>query len=136
MAGEIIYDSYTPEFSLRRSYCPAIMISSDYTVEPVLTGQVIEWTSAAGYVFRLKISDRFFNWSSNSYTWDYIMDEAGSSIDCVLFPCFDIVLVEWTHNINDGQPCIKLQPLSSLTNERMIQLPPAPPDYWLRLPPG
>lgn len=105
-------------------------VSSDFTVDPFWDGQTIEWVSAAGYTFRIKVTDEFYNFSTAAYTLDRLFDASASSIDCHLFPCFDIVLVRWNVVLNDGSRGVELQPLSSLTSKRSLPLPPPPPDYW------
>lgn len=130
--GAIIYDAPVIPFNLPRSYVAGVVISSDYSTFPTLSGQTISWDSAAGYSYSLRIADIFFAWSSNVYSLDRVMDEPSSSIDCHLFPCFDVVQVRFGHFLNDGKPAIKLQPLATLTTQRFIALPPAPPDYWLQ----
>lgn len=130
--GAIFYIPPLVPFNLPRSYCPGLIISSDYSTEPVLSGQTVSWNSAAGFSYSLRVSDLFFPWSSNVYSLDRVMDADGSSIDCHTFSCIDDVLVTFGHYINDGRPGIKLQPLATLTSQRFIPLPPAPPDYWAR----
>lgn len=118
--------------NIPRSYLPGVIVSSDYSVEPFWDGQVIQWTSAAGYIYRLAISDFFYPWSSNVYSFDYMVDETGSSIDCVLFPCFDVCYVTLDHYLNDGKPGLRLQPLATLAQERFMALPPSPTDWWIQ----
>jgi len=128
--GAIIFDYPAVPFTVVRGYCPAVHISSDYNIDPFWDGQTIEWESSAGYTFRIKVTDEFYNFSTAAYTLDRLFDPAGSSIDCHLFPCFDVVLVRWIQVLNDGRYGVELQPLSSLTTKRHLTLPPPPPGYW------
>lgn len=129
--GAIVQENNLPGFALRRSYCPALCIQSTFAVEPIWDGQTIVWTSAPGYIYRLAITDRFYAWSSNSYTLDYILDLPGSSIDCIFFPCFDQVNLGFGRNINDDRPLPFFRTFATSGQSRVMNLPPPPSDYWL-----
>ena len=128
--GIIIYDVPSPKFTVVRGYCKYIYISSDFATEPFWDGQTIQWNSVAGYTYRLKVSDDFYPFSTVAYTMDRVMDAAGSSIDCHLFPCLDQVNIRWKLAFNDKAPGVELQPLATLVSKRALLLPPPPPDYW------
>lgn len=132
--GAIVYELPSVPFSVPRGYCTHIGISADFSSEPFWDGQVIQFDSAAGYTYRLAVSDDFYPFSTVAYTLDRVMDAGASSIDCHLFPCSDGVLIRWKIVLNGHAPTIELQPLATLTTKRLLLLPPAPPDYWLSVP--
>lgn len=72
-----------------------------------------------------------YAWSNNAYTLDYLFDPAASFIDCILFPCHDIVDIIFGNFINDERPLLSLHPLATGTTVQTLDMPPAPPGYWL-----
>ena len=109
-----------------------IAVRGDFLVNPFWDGQVIAFTSTAGYIYRLAVDDRFYPFSTNAYTLPYIMNAAASSIDCVLFACHDVVDVTYESFINDEKASIVLHPLALGSTVKILTLPPPPSDYWNR----
>lgn len=128
--GPIAYDFLNPKFVMPRAYLRKIAVRGDFLVLPHLVGNVIHFTSTAGYVYQLAIAPNVFAWSTAAYTLDNLMDPGGSSIDCILFPCHDIVDVIFGHFINDEPSVVSLHPLALGTSIATVDLPPPPADYW------
>lgn len=129
--GAITYDFLNPRFVIPRPYLSKIAIRGDFNVLPFWDGNVIQFTSTAGYIYRLAFKPEVYAWSTAAYTLDHLMDETASSIDCVLFPCHDIVDLIFGVYINDERPLLSFHPLALGTTVYPLSLPPAPPDYWL-----
>lgn len=129
--GALSFSYLNPHFNFPRSYIERVAIRSTLSVDPHFDGDTIEWNAAPGYTYRVALKSNFKAWSSNVYSMDYIFDEAASSIDCHLFPCFDLVTIGFTHLINDKPPILWIQPFATPGDAFVLSLPGAPSTYWL-----
>jgi hypothetical protein len=129
--GALLFTYLNPDFHLLRSYIPAIWVRTTISGVVDLTGDVISWTSAPGYVYRVVLKHEFTAWSSNYYSIDWFIDEAASSIDCISFPCFDGINVGFSHLINDEPPVLWFQPAATPGSPQGVAMPTGPPTYWL-----
>lgn len=128
--GAITFDYLEPGFTVPRAYLDLVTVRGDFLSLPQWVGNTIHFVSAAGYIYDIKMSDGFYPWSTKAYSLDYIFDPSGSSIDCVLFPCHDVVDVFFRTDINNGKRTVELHPLALGSTRHNLTLPPPPPDYW------
>ena len=130
--GAIVFATAMPEFSMMRGYARQVVILSTFATEPIVSGYQVSWDSSPGYSYVLAFEPKFWDWSSNSYTLDRVLDLPNSSIDCHFFPCFDQVDVNVSHIINDDGAVITLRTFATTGSQRAIALPPPPSGYWAR----
>ena len=83
-------------------------------------------------VYTLSINEYFWNWSSNRYTMDHVIGESfysplgdGSNIEMPF-------LLQFYNKPDELGNWIVYSPFSSPGGVTWYELPPAPPDYWLR----
>jgi len=133
--GALLFSYTHPRYTWPRQYLSRIEVLSDYQTDPILVGNEIRWTSAAGYHFVVALKTTVAVWSQIAFTVDHLFDEGSSSIDCVLFPCFDGLTVSQHLNVNDHRLTLTVHPASSLSQSRLVSLPPAPGGFWLPVDP-
>jgi len=83
-------------------------------------------------VYTLSINEYFWNWSSNRYTMDHVIGESfysplgdGSNTEMPF-------LLQFYNKPDELGNWIVYSPFSSPGGVTWYELPPAPPDYWLR----
>lgn len=128
--GALEFTTPQPEFNLPRSYLGRVGIYSTFASEPFFDGYTIQWTSTPGYIYRVAFKPNGYNWNSNVYSLTGLFDEASSSIDCILFPCFDLVTVHFSDLLNDGKPMLWFEPFATVGQTRILPLPTSPSGYW------
>jgi len=118
-------------FAFPRSYAWQLSIIGDIDSIAVDGNEITLWINPAiGYYILYTLDPRFWNWSSNRWTLDYIVT------DCRWFAFFDGVPHLQFFTVNFWYRGLTLIPTVSLiqpfaaTLEEFIPLPQSPPDYW------
>jgi hypothetical protein len=128
--------SFSPsgQFNFPRSYVRGIGIQ-------IVSGTIAQTDNTFVLVnppdptfYTLVFSDRFWNWSSNRYTLDWIIEESyynpGGLGTQVPMP----YLLTFYTDTTTPNPYIIFSPFSSPGGVTYYELPPPPPGYWLPFP--
>ncbi len=119
-------------FTMPRSYVGAFVLNVTATV--VQTDGLFEFTDPTnpnGH-FRVKVDSRFWDWSSNVWTLDWIIEESAYHYlpDPTFHPMY--FSLDYTTYGPSVIPTVKFYPFGLIfPDNHLYQLPPAPPDYWM-----
>ena len=131
--------TYTPDgqFNFPRSYTNFFAFSwvSGYTVHTAGNPWVFETTGFGGVRVHLKFKDAWWTWSSNIYSLDFLLEDYWAELAPLYLPqSAGAINLQWGYNGETLVPGFAVnQPLTQ--EARYFPLPPAPPEYWLQLPP-
>jgi hypothetical protein len=119
------------DFNFNRGYVTEIALQHDGDWTIVWTDNVAVLTYQPFYVvLTLTINPKVFEWSSNVYSLDYVVER-----DFYIFPPDPVehdmpIAVAWTVQPGHYRPLIAINPVNAGTNLYYHTLPPAPDDYW------
>jgi len=118
-------------FTVLRSYTAAFVLN--VTAPVTQTDNVIDFTDPANPLvhFHIKIDLRFWNWSSNNWTLDWIIEESWYYVlpSPVTAPMpFNL---SWFTYGDEALPALGFQPFGIVFPDyHVFTLPPAPPGWW------
>jgi len=126
-----------PQCNFPRSYTNFFSLSwvSDYYLVTDGNPFVFHTPSFGGVNVHLKFKDEFYAWSSNIYSLDWILEDYWAEVAPTYAPvnagtihfATGVHALTGVWGFNIGQPLEQ--------KFLYFPLPPAPPDYWLQLPP-
>lgn len=126
--------TYTPtgQFNLPRSYVPELHLYIESHLTYSLVGNEIQFLYSLAPTYRafLKIRDVFWNWSSNTYSLDHIVEWAYQTNFTGDTETSFALHVAYEFNTARKAPAIRLQTISPALNS-WIQLPQRNVPYWL-----
>jgi len=127
--------SFAPQakFAFPRSYIRGIGIQIvSGTITPITNGWVLQ-NPPSPALYYVVLEDRFWDWSSNAYTLDFVVKESywtpDGSPSYVPMP----FLVTYYTDTPNKSPYLIYSPFSSPGGVTYFELPSAPPGYWLPL---
>jgi hypothetical protein len=123
----------SPRYNFPRSYIKgfALFWLPGLTVLAAGNPFIFEEHTYGGYHLHLKFRDNFWDWNSNRYTLDYIVEDyyqtpPGSSTPET------VGLLNVTQTLNIDHPSTHIFFQQAFGSETLwFDLPPAPPSYWL-----
>lgn len=120
-----------PGYAFTRSYLSRVVIDVAALIAPSFDGTAFTFQDTAHVDWYLKVRPNVWEWSSNGYTIDWLIDEAASTASIAGTPVIDGFYVDVRLQINEPLRYIWIQPGGLPGTEYPFTLPPAPPDYWL-----
>lgn len=118
-------------FWFTRAYVGHIYLDVATTAPPVFAYPLITFQDTILVDWVLVLRDSVYDWSSNSYTPDWIIDSEASNTTRFGNPIVDGFYAEVRLDINERLRYIWIQPGGLPGTVYKYPLPPAPPDYWL-----
>jgi len=119
-------------FTMPRSYIAAFVLNVDAPVTQ--TDNVIEFYDPFNPLvnFHIKIDGRFWDWSSNSWSLDWIIEESWYYV----LPSPTTAVMPFTLAYRTFgslvEPSLVFQPFGiDFIDYHIYTLPPAPPTYWM-----
>lgn len=123
------------KFSFPRSYIPTFNVRVNTPVTDLGTGEfTFPDGSVPGRHYHIVIFEKFYPWSSNKYTMDFVIEQSYYVTDPspteTPMP-FTLIFAPTSDGVNGlfffpfGAP---------FTDNNIFLLPPAPPDYWTPVP--
>jgi hypothetical protein len=96
---------------------------------------VIEYTDTGGVFWQLALYENFFNWSSNYYTLDHVMDATHSHAWLGGVEQVAGAIVEYGYPPGAHELHIRLQASVILGADHTLLLPGAPAGFWYPISP-
>lgn len=120
-----------PKFWFNRAYIRRFAFGFNVGAAIVQTGNVFEITDTTNPIVHVhcKLRDDFWDWSSNSYTLDHVVEDWWLIIDPSPTPLpLNFILSHWW-NAPDAKLGILLY-LAGSTHQYPVTLPFSDPTYW------
>lgn len=118
-------------FTIPRSYVGGFVLN--VTAVVVQTDNLFEFTDPLNPngQFRVRVDPRFWSWSSNTWTLDWIIEESVYRyLPDTTFHPMAFVLDYWTRPLG-AVPTVKFYPFGIVfPDDHFYPLEGAPPDYW------
>jgi hypothetical protein len=132
MTGTVVPIPPVPPFWYPRSYINRVVIDVAALVAPTFDGRFFLFKDVINVDWALRIRDNVYEWSSNRYTPDWLIDPALSSVTQFGSPVIDGFYCEVRREINNRFWYLWIQPGGLPGTEYTFYLPPPPPDYWYK----
>lgn len=131
MIGTVIPIPPSPMPWLPRSYIGSVKIDVAAVVAPSFDGNYFRFTDSILVDWELYVRPNVWEWSSNNYSLDWLIDPALSSVSRFGLPVIDGFYIELRRLVNERLWYIWIQPGGLPGSIYNFDTPPAPPDYWL-----
>ena len=122
-------------YRIPRSYVGAVWLDINAPLGVTFTGTQWLFRDVIDVDWVLNIRTNVWNWNSNVYTPDWIINSLTSDTTRYGLPIVDGFYAQVRWDINESLPYIWIQPGGLPGTVYKYNLPPAPPTYWRPIPP-
>lgn len=120
-----------PGFRTNRAYVTRVVIDVAALIAPTFTGSAFTFRDTATVDWVMVVRPGVYDWNSNRYTSDWLIDSVNSTATIAGNPVIDGFYSDVRSNINEPFWYIWIQPGGLPGTLYSFDLPPPPPDYWL-----
>jgi len=93
-------------------------------------GEAIEGINAFSVFYHIELGENVYDWSSNTYTEDFVFDPTGSYATLFGVPTDPGVLVQIGYYLNEGEKRLICDVSGFGGPQQPLDLPSQPPGFW------
>ena len=119
-----------PRFAIPRSYLRGFTFRDTGSIAPHWNGEAIEGVNAFNVFYHIELGTNVYDWSSNTYTEDYVFDATSSYASILGVPTDPGVLVQIGYYLNEGEWRLICDVSGFGGTQQPLDLPSQPSDFW------